>query len=389
MISDNRVAMVAATIFNYGSMLQTYALQRVLEKNGYSVDVLKYKSTITTQWRRIRNITYVLMQIKIIKKKIISRLFRRKTFNDLEKRYNKFKEFQSSNCNFTELITKRKDLINSINNYNICVLGSDQVWNPANLEMDYFTLGFVPDHILKVAYAPSFGVSIIPNYQVKKTKLYLDRIEYISVREITGQSIIQNLTNKVVPIVCDPTALIERNEWDCIMSDTECPSEKYILCYYLGNNPEHREYAKKVKRATGYAIVALTHLDYFVSSDDRYADYTPFDVGPREFIGLIANAQLVLTDSFHGTMFSIYYHKNFWTFSRYTKGGRESTNSRIDSILKILGLQQHHIDTSFSVKLLFETEDWEKVEENLTKFRSESSSFLESAMKDLDNRRMK
>lgn len=89
---------------------------------------------------------------------------------------------------------------------------------------------------------------------------------------------------------------------------------KYILCYFLGNNPPHREFAEKLKKETGCKIVALTHLDEFVKSDEGYADETPYNIDPADFLNLIRNAEYVCTDSFHCSVFSILYKKSFIHF---------------------------------------------------------------------------
>ena len=103
---------------------------------------------------------------------------------------------------------------------------------------------------------------------------------------------------------------------------------KYILCYFLGNNPLHREFAKRLKEVTGCKIIALTHLDEFVKSDEGYADETPYDIDPADFLNLIRNAEYVCTDSFHCSVFSILYKRQFFTFRRYNRNTKQSTNSR-------------------------------------------------------------
>ena len=93
----------------------------------------------------------------------------------------------------------------------------------------------------------------------------------------------KEIANRDVPVVCDPTLLFTGDEWMAIQQKEPIVKGKYILCYFLGNNPPHREFAKRLKEATGCKIIALTHLDEFVKSDEGYADETPYDIDPADF----------------------------------------------------------------------------------------------------------
>ena len=257
------------------------------------------------------------------------------------------------------------------------------MWNPANLEMDFYTLNFVPQEKTKVAFAPSFGVDSIPEKQKEATKAYLSRIQYISCREIAGAEIVEKLTGREVPVVCDPTALLSRDDWNEIRSDKQYIDGKYIFCYFLGSNSEHRKFAEKVKHRTGYKIVALQHLDEFVKEDLNFGDVTPYDVGPQDFINLLSRAEIVLTDSFHGTMFSIYYHKQFFTFSRFADGKKESTNSRILSILGLMNLSERKLTGEEDVgECLSKNIDWNDVQNRLNSFKSVSLKWLKNSLRE-------
>lgn len=124
------------------------------------------------------------------------------------------------------------------------ILGSDQVWNPQNLEMNYHTLNFLPVSIPKVTYAPSFGVSRVLRYQ-KRTRDYLSKIKHISVRELAGSIIVKELTGKGVPVVCDPTALLTREQWNILKSNKSYTSDKHIFCYFLGKNVKYQNFVRK------------------------------------------------------------------------------------------------------------------------------------------------
>lgn len=377
-----KVGLISVSIHNYGSLLQTYAMQQVLDQYGIDNDIILFKSDPVKQIYRVFNIPFMTMKLKLYKRRLMTKLMYREIYDGSKKRDKAFMSFKNNYCRFTKKITDRKELEDYGKRYDAYVLGSDQVWNPANLEMDFYTMNFIPENKSKIAYAPSFGVSNIPQKQIPKTRAYLERIQHISVREIAGADIVKRLTGRTVPVVCDPTALLTREDWDKLKSDRKYSDGKYIFCYFLGNNFLHREFANQVKCETGYQIVALQHIDEFVKGDLDFADVTPYDVGPQDFVNLLSNAEIVLTDSFHGTMFSIYYHKQFFTFNRYAEGKKDSTNSRIVSILGMLHLEDRGLQGNENVKKCLSKEiNWDEVQDSLEKFRDKSKSFLTEALK--------
>ena len=157
---------------------------------------------------------------------------------------------------------------------------------------------------------------------------------------------------------------------------------KYILCYFLGKNIEHRKFAERLKEKTGYKIVSLNHADEYVKYSDKFADEIPYDIGPKEFLNLIKNAEYVCTDSFHGTIFSLINNKKFFTFERYkNKNSKMSTNSRIYSLLKIVDLEERLLKGNESIEDVNKNIDFEKVNINLEKLRENSKKFLKNSLK--------
>ncbi len=142
-------------------------------------------------------------------------------------------------------------------------------------------------------------------------------------------------------------------------------------------NSIHDEMQTEIKKTTGYKIVSLQHIDEFVKGDLQFGDVTPYDVGPQDFVSLISNAEIVLTDSFHGTMFSVYYSKTFFTFPRYTEGKKDSTNSRIASILELMQLSDRKLNGDEDISdCLGRTVNWEHVQNTLFSFRQQSHKWL-------------
>lgn len=209
------------------------------------------------------------------------------------------------------------NLCKGANRYSAVVTGSDQLWSPAGLPTNFYNLMFVPDHIRKISIASSFGVKTIPWYQVSRTREYLNRIEFISMRENRGSEIVKELTGRNVPTILDPVFIFNESEWlELIPMNTEY-EEPYIFAYFLGANHTHREAVKSVAKQLGCKIVTLRHLDQYVENDERFGDFAPYDVDPARFLNLLRGAKYVCTDSFHGSVFSIIHHKPFVTFNRY------------------------------------------------------------------------
>lgn len=375
-------------IHNYGSMLQAYATQKLLDKYSIPNETINV-SGFLKQYRKDQY-TYIL------KSGIHSALFKDrlgKAKNLIVKKFIKntytknirIRDLEFSK--FADTYIRKSGIYGSIDelsghcdeNYDNVLIGSDQLWLPANIAAKYYTLNFVPEHINTVAYATSFGVSALPEDIEDTARQFLSRIKCISVRESTGQEIVKNLTGRDVPVVCDPTLLFTGEEWLDIQQSEPIVEEPYIFCYFIGNSAQHREYAKRLKQHTGLKIVALTHIDKYVRNDEGYADETPFDIGPDGFLNLIRYASYVCTDSFHCAVFSILYKKEFYVFRRYTDNSEMSTNNRLETLLKAVGITDRMLQGNETVDL-DQHLDYMSVYEKLEQLKEKSTQYLKSAL---------
>jgi len=264
-------------------------------------------------------------------------------------------------------------------NYDAFLCGSDQLWLPNNLGSHFYTLEFAPDNKPKIAYATSFGVSQIPDGQKKATAKYLNRFQHLSTRELAGQKIIKELTGKMAQVVCDPTLLFDAEGWKQMLPEKKIVEEPYVFCYFLGTNEEHRKIANEFKSKTGLKLVTCPFLDNYVECDLNFGDIQLFDMDAADFVNLIRHAEYILTDSFHGSVFSILNHKKFMTFNRFNAGAN-SRNSRIDSLCTLLGLSERRY--SGNVMDVKNGIDYNAVEEKLKKLRAESAKYLKDALKE-------
>ena len=365
-----KVGLVSVRNYNYGSILQAYALQQELFAAGVDNELIYYKKrNVVKQALRIFNLPLLMAKTNPKLKPIISG--RNRAFSD----------FLKDNFVFTPCLSGRKQLIDYTKKFDAFILGSDQVWNPMLLGGDYYTLTWVDSRRPKVTYASSFGVSEIPASQVKKTKEYLSRFNMISVREEQGAEIVEKLTRKKAEVCCDPTVLTDRKRWDELSGDCPFVSEKYIFCYFIGNNPSQREFAKKLAQKTGCKILAVKHIDEYIKSDDDFGDIDYLEVGPKEFVNFIRYATYVCTDSFHGTIFSIMYNKNFFTFMRFSDSQKSSMNSRVKNILSIVGLSNRLFENSITPEAALAYQvDWSDVNKRLNDFRKSSREYFERAI---------
>lgn len=369
---------------NFGSQLQVLATIKKVEDLGYETEIIRYRKKLTPAFAlqtipRLFNLSFIKskLQSKDKKKRIERHPDIARSVSVRNERFNKFVEKHFENL--SKPYDGWENLVReSAKNYDMFLCGSDQLWLPNNLGSHFYTLEFAPDDKPKIAYATSFGVSQIPERQKRATAKYLNRFQCLSTRELAGQSIIQELTGKKASVVCDPTLLFDANSWAQMLPEREIVEEPYVFCYFLGTNDEHRKAANEFKKMTGLKIVTCPYLDNFVERDQQFGDIQMFDMDAADFVNLIRHAEYILTDSFHGSVFSILHHKKFMTFNRFT-AGTNSRNSRIDSLCTLLGLSERRFNGN--VMDIKNDVDYVGVEERLRKLRVDSIKYLENALK--------
>lgn len=374
---------------NYGSQLQAYATQLLFDKLGLENETI----CIDGLRGEINNAKYRYFLSKIFDKntvadkmatvrKLIAKKTKGKEFvRNLQLRADMFKRFEQDMFRISKYYKSKAELAENAYSYNAFVVGSDQLWLPSNIEADYYTLNFVPDDVCKMAFATSFGVSELPKRQAQKASEFLKRIDYVSVRERSGQKLVKKLSGRDVPVVCDPTLMFTAEDWNQTISQKRIFREPYLFCYFLGNNPEQREWVKKVKKETGFKIVQLQHCDEYIKSDENFPDEAPYNIGPKEFLQLIRDAEYVFTDSFHCSVFSMLFAKKFFIFRRYNNDSIVSTNGRIYSLLSLVHLDDRLLRGHEDVKCeLSKGIDYELVHYELEKLRSFSYDWVKKCL---------
>lgn len=311
---------------NYGAVLQATALRLFLVKEmGADVEVVNFTTDAHLADNKIikkrssnwaRNIYYLFFSC-----------LRYKSLNLRKKRTEAFKE---KYLNLTKRYATVKEVIDNPPFEDVYITGSDQVFNPGKNYMPVYYLGFDKKRSKKIAYAPSFGISVFSDDFQKDITPFLNDFDSLSCREENGASFISRIINKPVPTVLDPVTLLSKEDWDSIAVSPKYDND-YIFIYNLNGGYDLVNYAKKLKEETGLRIICLAS-----NITHRYnVDLQLYDLGPAEFLGYIKNARYVITDSFHGTMFSLIFEKKFSTYI-----STPSTSSRIINILTILGLKE-------------------------------------------------
>ncbi|MGN0150695.1 MAG: polysaccharide pyruvyl transferase family protein [Clostridia bacterium] len=313
---------------NYGGLLQAYALTAFLKKLGFDAEQISFKKDIIAEDHLTLEILFRKLRRKLSEP--VKKAFAKDIYNNISSRIAMFKEFEKSIPHSPDVYT-RENIIDCIYNYDAFITGSDQVWNLAWYNPEYF-LNFVPSDKRKISYAASMPSSQIPQSRKNTVYNHLIRFDAISVREKeTVQAINKLLNSNTAKHVLDPTLLLERNDWDKICGNRKI-SDKYIFCYFLGRNRKMRKTASAFAKKMNLKIVTLPHLCDICFSDLNFGDEQIYDLSPNDFISLIKNAEYVITDSFHAAVFSNIYQVKHFVFSRTDLG---SMDSRITNLLEL------------------------------------------------------
>lgn len=367
---------------NYGTSLQAYATIKVLQENGFNVRIIRYNKQrglfgtlkALPQYLRSGGGDELIIRIN---KKIQSVFHPRFKFENSLRNHAVEEGFKENIFEpLCDYYNNYEEMSKASSTYDVCLVGSDQLWHPMGLASGFYNLMFVNDSVPKIAYAASFGVSSIPKFQHEGTKKYLERMDWISVREQKGKEIVETLSNAKADFVCDPTMLLTKQEWENFSAPSKKNiNEPYIFVYFLGERPEIREKAKELAQKTGCKLVVMRHVDKFIKMDDYFGDFAPYDIDPRDFVNLLRNANYVVTDSFHGTIFSIMMEKKFITFYRVNTLKSGSTHSRIDSLLDKFGLTSRLFKDDIYSQAVADI-DYSKVSLKAEEFRQHSKALL-------------
>ena len=361
--------------YNYGTMLQALALQEKVEQLGYQAELIDFKQDNSLS-------RYEMLKLRI--KRMPVYIKERKKYRVLADSREKIKEknelFEQFYKTYLHVGKKKytttQQLMENPPVYDGYVVGSDQTWNPfvANSPEAFF-LPFVENKLKKGSYGPSLAVKSLSDEKEKEYRKKLSSFSFLSCREQDGAQLLSRITQKEVKCVLDPTLLLSAKEWGKYC-EFEIPKEPYILVYFLGEKSEHRRAVEKIQKLTNWKIISLPAAYLEMENND----YKKVWGGPKEFLSLIRGAALICTDSFHGTMFSINFQRNFFSFCKSSDSEESSENSRLYSALNIFGLSNRIIHNMDNLTAEDISIDYKNVIPILEEQRRDSIEYLENML---------
>ncbi len=362
---------------NYGQTLQAFAMYRIMRKMGCQAKLIQYRKRIEEEpvnhdlGNPYANSIY----------EFFWGLYR--AGSDFWKEKIKFNIFTKRYIKTSDFCYDKQKAEREIEDCDVIVCGSDQIWNPASFDPVYF-LNLGKESLKRISYAPSINDDI--DFE-KKKHIYrrmsdcLKRMDALSVREDIGVTIIEKISGFHAVQVLDPTLLLPCTEWDKVASK-RLLHKPYLICYVLGEIAQQEETIVRIAKERGISNIYFINTRNTQNYQKQSKELKELKgIGPKEFVSLIKYADVVFTDSFHATAFSINYQKEFFAFRRYQMATEYGGASRIQSILRLLQLEERFIDakteTSF-IKLI----DYNKVSNRLNQERKKSYHFLKEALND-------
>lgn len=325
---------------NYGAVLQAYALKKHIKKLGHNVRIINYHHyTIPDGFPKSNN----------------------------EKRWEKFNNFIKKLIDYEEEVYQTEEELEKLD-IDFWICGSDQIWNTeiTNGINKGFFLNFKTKG-KKISYAVSMGIPELPKEHEEEFKKCVENLDYISVREETLKKYVEKFTDKPVIKTIDPTLLLEKEEYEELILENRYG--EYILINELGPDERLVQIAQKLASERNLKIIELND-----KKKENYFCEQVSDASPKEYLTLIKNANAIVTNSFHGTVFSIIFEKEFYTITRFNR------NSRMENILDIVDMRDRLITKVEEVDNV-KKQDYNKAHENLKIEVEKSKRFLEDVLK--------
>ena len=357
---------------NYGGILQAYALQKVLEGQGYCVRQISYD--LLSEYRKPQKYRCY---------KIMAELYHLLKYRGwmLE-----FHRRQKLVYDFADTIPHTKKVTASnigklANDFDLFICGSDQIWNPIGWQTTLF-LDFLPKEKKRIAYAASVSKDILSEKELRFMERYLMNFDRISVREAnTTKQLKEHFPDLNIETMPDPVLLLSRETWTKLLVKSQ-NDEKYILAYFLGHDTDQRNQIISYAKTRNIRLKFISHLDWNdYGWEKNNENFLTGPIGAPEFLSLIANAELVVTDSFHGTVFAAVFNTPFVVVERVMQDKTASMVSRIATILGELGRSERLVRQLESGKSYsFTAGDIRVINENIDRLRNKGQIFLKEAI---------
>lgn len=355
---------------SYGACLQGFALWHYLSQNNdcemVNMPVTKNKEHEETL---IIHIKVFVAKCLIFLKNFLNPKYL-KALRDSKARIQNFETFNSL-IKMSKKCWTKEEIYQNPPSYDVWVSGSDQLWNPRiYFDIEPYLLGFTREEDKRISYASSLGVlEIEANYE-QLFKYAIPRFHSIAMREASAIPVIQRFTNIKIENVLDPTFLLSKDEWRNFAKPIDV-QKKYLICYFLSYTSEVISFCKEQAESLGLIpfFISTKAEDTLQFPDSNFIQ----NAGPSEFIYLLDNSDFVLTDSFHGTVFSIIFEKQFITYI----GKNIKASSRITNMLTSLGIPDNVLSR---LQVKDSNIDYAVVRKFLAKRITESKDYLNKSI---------
>lgn len=357
-------------VYNYGASLQAYALMTFLRKLGHDVEIIDYQPEYLT---RKYNYRWVNPESPLSKTNVTRALYRFMKFVQRQTTMKRKRAFDDFHNTYLTRTHQRYQTPEELQNYppvaDIYIVGSDQVWNVfyETGQDNTFFLDFVKNG-KKISYAASFSYIDLNQIELKRIQYLLKSFSAIGVREYHGIELLNKINIKG-NWTLDPVFLLTAEDWKSIAKCYE-KKESYILVYDFENNKDLKHFVYDYSKKNNLKIYSIND-----TYPQRYADKNFNNAGPLDFISLIINCDAFVSNSFHGTAFSIIFNKPVFVFNRK----RHKVNSRMESLLRLFDLSDN-LFTTYSPDIINKIEkfDYNKINSIIENERLNSIEFLKS-----------
>ncbi len=359
--------------YNFGSVLQTYALQETIKEIANELGKeIDYK--IIDFYPVIQEELYNVFKPANSWKNIVKNIIALPYAGKLKKKNEKFEKFLTKYCNLTSRYRNADELKKKAPFADCYISGSDQIWNVRSLDFcDIYYYSFLPDGAKRISYAASLGPLKIDwkKYAAEHIKSLVEKYSFVSVRESGSKENLEAITSIECEIHIDPTLLLSANVWRKIQSKANYNNGQYILLYCLEPTKEQLDMAKAISKKLELPIIVLRYSN----KNDAFNNFIKmYDSGPEDFLSYIDHAALVLSSSFHGTAFSLVYHKPFYVF-------HGMNDHRISEILRAVDMPERSLDSIEEIsKVTLDKPNCEAIDRMLIYEQGRSKSYLKKAL---------
>ena len=361
---------------NYGTQIQCFALQHYLRNAGHEAFLIRYvRANDTTRSVPLKTVLKALNPY-LVARKFHSLLRHRKMIEETAMHDRDAPQFRERYLCMSRTYNSHAELLLNPPEADAYIVGSDQVWNNVphqTGQFDSFFLNFGGDSVMRIAYAASFGFGPdrIPKGYGSRARPLLDRFDGISVREQSGISILSGLGVRNAVVVADPTLLLDAAYYRKIYGENDVPAQrrKYVLAYNLSSKSNLD--AEKIREWADEKGLDFVYITGHGQADRLEKCYARIP----QWLYLIDNAEYVFTNSFHGAIFSLLFHKKFVVFKLC--GNHEITNSRLDTIENLISSERIVASMDEALSVMDAPIDWDLFERRKDSLAAAGKEFLD------------